>query len=71
MPLSSGQSSRDVPPYWGVDFWVDDVDATASRAVELGGKVIAAPNDNPVGRNAVLADPEGAAFSVSKVDAAN
>lgn len=71
MPLSNEQSSLGMQPHWGVDFWVDDVDATAETAVELGGKVIAAPNDNPVGRNAVLADPEGAAFSVSWVAAAN
>jgi len=39
--------------------------------VELGGKIIAPPNDNPVGRSAVLADPQGAAYSVSWVAAAN
>lgn len=71
MPLNGEQSSRDVQPHWAVDFWVGDVDATAGKAVELGGKVIEAPNDNPVGRGAVLADPQGAAFSISKVAAAN
>src|SRR3984893_17553831 len=25
------------PPNWSVDFWVEDADATAERAVELGG----------------------------------
>ena len=49
-----------------VDFWVDDVDAAAERADELGGTVIA-PLDDPVGRTAVLADPQGAVFSVSRV----
>lgn len=37
--------------------------------MELGGKIIVAPIDSPIGRNAVLADPQDAAFSVSKVAA--
>ena len=52
---------------WTPDFWVDDVDATAARAAELGGTAVVAPFDTPVGRAAVLADPAGAAFSVSRV----
>jgi uncharacterized protein len=57
------------PPRWSVDFWVDDVDATAGRAAQLGGEVVAPPYDIPVAalRQAVLADPQGAAFSVTKV----
>jgi predicted enzyme related to lactoylglutathione lyase len=54
-------------PHWSVDFWVHDVDAAAARAAELGGTVLAAPFDSPVGRTAVLADPLGAMLSVSKV----
>jgi uncharacterized protein len=57
----------DAPPQWSVDFWVDDVDAAAERARELGGDVVAPPFDTPVGRTAVLTDPQGAAFSVSRV----
>jgi uncharacterized protein len=52
---------------WTPGFWVADADATAAKATELGGTVIVAPFDNGVGRTAVLADPAGAAFSVSKV----
>jgi predicted enzyme related to lactoylglutathione lyase len=69
MPLS-GEQPPGLGPHWGVDFWVDDVDETAGKTVELGGNVIAAPFDIPVGRTAVLADPQGAAFAVSKVAAA-
>ena len=54
-------------PKWDVGFWVDDVDAAAERAAELGGAVIAPPTDHAVGRTAVLADPQGAVFSVSRV----
>jgi uncharacterized protein len=54
-------------PQWLVDFWVDDVDAAAERAQALGGSVITPPQDAPVGRTAVLQDPQGAVFSVSRV----
>ncbi len=55
------------PAHWSVDFWVADVDATAARAGELGGEVVVAPFDMPIGREAVLADPRGAAFTVTRV----
>jgi hypothetical protein len=58
---------RGVPSQWGVDFWVEDADATAARAVELGGNVVVPPHDVPGFRNAVLQDPQGAIFSVSKL----
>ena len=54
-------------PHWSVDFWVDDVDATAAKAAELGGDVVVPPYDIPGFRQAVLADSQGAAFSVSRV----
>ena len=44
---------------------VEDVDAAAARARELGGRVVCEPHDIPeVGRSAVLADPEGALFAL-------
>lgn len=55
------------PPRWAVDFWVADTDATAAAAAQLGGRVLTAPVDIPGFRQAVLADPEGAAFSVSQL----
>ena len=33
----------------------------------FGGRAIEPPTDNPVGRTALLADPSGAVFTVSKV----
>jgi len=57
----------DTPPHWAVDFWVHDADAAAARASELGGQVLAPPFETSVGSTAVLADPQGASFSVSKV----
>lgn len=54
-----------MPPCWGVYVTVDDVDATAKLAVEMGGKVCLPPQDIPeVGRFCVLQDPQGAMISV-------
>lgn len=50
-----------MPPNWGSYVTVADVDASARRAVELGGTVCAGPFDIPgVGRMAVVQDPQGA-----------
>jgi predicted enzyme related to lactoylglutathione lyase len=68
-PMSDDRFPAGVPPHWSVDFWVDGADAAAGRAAELGGKVIAPPYDTPGFRQAVLADPQGAAFSVSELTA--
>ena len=44
---------------------VADVDATVKKARKLRGKVCMPPFDIPtVGRIAVLADPQGAAFGI-------
>lgn len=56
----------DVPSHWHVYFGTDDADAAAARTAELGGTVVVPPFDTPVGRIAVLADPQGAVFSVLK-----
>jgi predicted enzyme related to lactoylglutathione lyase len=55
----------DGPARWSVDFWVTDADEVAARAPGLGGSVVVAPFDSIPKRQAVLADPFGAAFSVS------
>lgn len=57
----------DADPVWRPDFWVDDTDAAAETALARGGQVIAAPADTDLGfRTAVLADPTGGTFSVSR-----
>ncbi len=61
-------SDDEVSPHWGVDFWIDEeTDAVAAKAAQLGGDVIVAPHDTPGFRSAVLADPQGAVFSVGKL----
>lgn len=54
----------EVPSYWGLYFAVEDTDAAAAKVTELGGVVHQLPMDIPVGRFALLADPQGAMFSV-------
>ena len=69
VPMSDDRFPADATPHWGVNFWVGDADAIAGRAVRLGGRAVIPPYDAPGFREAVLADPQGAAFSVSKLTA--
>ena len=57
-----GDDQPDTPPHWSVTFGVDDADATAAQAKELGGTVIVEPTDAPWVRMTVIADPAGATF---------
>jgi uncharacterized protein len=54
------------PAHWGVTFAVDDADATAAKATELGGTVIVPPFDAPWVRMTIITDPQGATFTASK-----
>ena len=59
-----------IPPHWMVYFAVADCDASAASARALGGEVKVPPTDIPkVGRFAILQDPQGAMFSIIKVEA--
>ena len=54
-----------LPAQWIPYMLVADVDATVKKAAKLRGKVFMPPFDVPtVGRIAVLADPQGAAFGI-------
>ena len=61
-----GDDQPDTPAHWSVTFAIDDADATADKAAELGGKVLSPPMDAPWVRMTVLADPQGATFIASK-----
>jgi predicted enzyme related to lactoylglutathione lyase len=62
--MSTPPQAEGTPPNWGVYVTVDDVDATARKAEELGGKVLVPPTDIPnVGRFSMLQDPQGAVIS--------
>jgi hypothetical protein len=56
------------PSQWMAYVAVDDVDASARRVEELGGKVSMPPTDIPnVGRFCVINDPAGATLSLIKL----
>lgn len=55
---------REVPPNWLVYFTVEDADAAVAKVQSGGGDVRFGPIDIPVGRFAVVADPDGAVFAV-------
>jgi predicted enzyme related to lactoylglutathione lyase len=55
------------PAYWSIYWEVDDADATAAKAKDLGGSVVAGPEDSPYGRLATVADPAGAQFKLRTV----
>ncbi|MGI9611286.1 MAG: VOC family protein [Acidimicrobiales bacterium] len=56
--------ASDAPDTWSVYFNVGDCDATAKLTTENGGQAILPPTDTPMGRFAVLADPQGAVFQI-------
>lgn len=57
--------AADIPPAWLGYIGVEDVDATIAAILAAGGMVHHPPEDIPgVGRFAVAADPQGAAFAL-------
>jgi predicted enzyme related to lactoylglutathione lyase len=65
-PMTGDRFGDETPPHWSITFAVDDADAIADRAAELGGKVLSPPVDLPWVRTTVLADPQEAVFTASK-----
>lgn len=60
--------AKGMPSQWLVYFVSDDVDASVSRAQELGGKLLMPAFDVAgVGRFATLQDPQGAAFALARI----
>jgi uncharacterized protein len=67
--MTDDEFPPELPAHWRIDFWAADADATAEEATRQGGRVIAPPFDIPGAplRQGVLADPEGAPFSVTQL----
>lgn len=64
-PMPQQQRDAGAPPAWQSYVSVQDADASAERAKELGGAVHAAPFDvMEAGRMAIIQDPQGAYFMV-------
>lgn len=70
--MASPPESQGMPPAWGLYVTVDNVDATAARVEELGGKIMRPPTDIPeIGRFCVFQDPQGStlcAITYEKMD---
>ena len=56
-----------MPNHWHVYFAVADADASVAKASRCwAARSMAEPFDTPVGRIAVVGDPQGAVFSIIK-----
>jgi uncharacterized protein len=64
--LTIPDDQPDTPAHWSVTFGVDDADAVAAKAAELGGTVLVPPFDAPWVRMTIITDPQGATFIASK-----
>jgi hypothetical protein len=65
MSLPDEAKKTGVPPHWLMYVGTPNVDSTALRIAELGGKVLKQPTNIPnTGRFAVVQDPFGAAFGI-------
>ncbi|HEX2258600.1 MAG TPA: VOC family protein [Actinomycetota bacterium] len=63
--MSAEMRERGVPPNWTNYVTVEDADAAAARARDVGGTVHAEPfNVMDAGRMAIIQDPQGAMFAV-------
>jgi predicted enzyme related to lactoylglutathione lyase len=58
------QVPAQVPPHWMTYFAVENTSAAVAKATALGGKVVHPESPSPYGTWAILADPQGAVFSV-------
>ena len=67
----SADLPAEVPPHWMTHFQVEDADAFCEAVMAGGGVVRMGPSDNPYGRGAVIADPQGAVFSIMSMTAAS
>jgi predicted enzyme related to lactoylglutathione lyase len=66
--MMTSNAPEGVPSFWMPYFAVDDCDASAETARSLGAQVIMPPFDaGGVGRMSVLADPQGAFFSIIRL----
>jgi predicted enzyme related to lactoylglutathione lyase len=58
----------DAPPHWQVYFCVEDIDAAIEKTKGDGGQLLFGPQEIPMGKTAVLIDPQGAVFGLIEPD---
>jgi uncharacterized protein len=62
--IASSSGEAPAKSRWGIYVTVIDVDETAKKAIQLGGKLLLEPTDIPrVGRFCVIQDPQGAVIT--------
>jgi predicted enzyme related to lactoylglutathione lyase len=66
LTITSDMARRGARPVWLGYIHVDDVDATVASIEQAGGKVQMSATDLPVGRIAMVADPQGVPFYIMK-----
>jgi predicted enzyme related to lactoylglutathione lyase len=65
--MSITKDMKGMPSHWCAYLATNDVDASAKKVTDLGGKIMVPPTDIPnIGRFAIVADPQGAAFALYK-----
>ena len=63
-PMDGDEWPDDLPPHWMLYFAVSDCDDSAAYAQSLGGRILQPPTTLPIGRYAVVDDPQGGTFSI-------
>ena len=64
MTLPEEAAKMGAPPHWQGNIGTTDLDATVAKGKSLGAAILSGPHEIPtVGRFAVIADPQGAAFT--------
>ena len=59
----------EMPPHWSIYFAVADLDASISKAKDLGAQAVMPPIEvQDVGRLVFLRDPQGAYFAIIQID---
>ncbi len=62
IPMAAGSAGE--PPHLRIHFGVADLAAAVANAARTGGRVLVAPTTMPVGTFSVVADPQGATFTL-------
>jgi uncharacterized protein len=63
-PMLGAAWPDDLAPHWMIYFAVRHCDESADLARGLGGRIVQPPTSFPMGRYAVLRDPQGGTFSI-------
>jgi uncharacterized protein len=62
--MNGQEGMENVPPHWALYVGVPNVDEAVASVEAAGGKLLMPAMDLPVGRMAMVADPDGATFWV-------